>query len=287
MDRYFQLLRTRQWYKNLVVFLALFFTKNIFNLGLLYRSCLAFVSLCFMSSSYYILNDIKDAEADRMHPEKKNRPIASGRVSVREGFIVSILLFCASSVIAYNLSSGFLIFPLMLFMSSLAYNLYLKNIAIVDIHMIAVNFLIRAVSGAVVIDVRASPWLVTTVFFLALLLGVGKRRSELILLGEDAVKFKDVYSVYTLPLLDLLLVSVSSILLFAYSLYTFFVHQGGYMMLTIPFASFIVFRYMYFATVNHRIMGKTEYIFSDPQILLGFILWVLTSFYVLYIIGGL
>ncbi|MFH1403328.1 MAG: UbiA prenyltransferase family protein [Candidatus Altiarchaeota archaeon] len=285
MQRYLQMLRAHQWYKNLVIFLALFFTKNIFNHVLLYKTFLGFISLCFISSAYYILNDIKDRDADKKHPEKKTRPIASGRVSVSEGYAVSGLLFISSCVIGYNLSIPFMVFPVILFISSNAYNLGLKDIPFVDVHVIAVNFLIRAVSGAVLINVPTSPWLIMTVFFLALLLGISKRRSELSLLGDDAVKFKRVYEYYTQPLLDMFLVVVSSILLFAYSLYTFQVHNSGYMMLTIPFASFIVFRYLYFASVNHRIARKTQYMFQDKQILIGFLLWILASFYVLYVIG--
>ena len=285
MNEFIHLMRINQWYKNLVVFLALFFTKNLFNPELLVNSVLAFISLSFMSSSYYILNDIKDKESDRNHPEKKNRPIASGAVSVRQGQLLSALLFVFSSIIAYNISIYFLIFPLLLFLFTQTYTMFLKDIAFVDIHLIALNYLVRAISGAVVINVPASPWLIMTVFFLALLLGIGKRRSELSILGDDAVKFKKVYSVYTPQVVDMLLVVISSILLFAYSLYTFSVHEEGYMMLTIPFPSFIIFRYLHLASVNHEITRKAEHIFFDTQILVSFSFWVITSFLVIYLIG--
>ncbi|MFC2162825.1 UbiA prenyltransferase family protein [Candidatus Altiarchaeota archaeon] len=286
MMKYLKLLRIHQWYKNLVVFLALFFTRNIFDPSLVATTVLAFCCLCLTSSSYYILNDIKDAKADKSHPEKKKRPIPSGKVSVNEARVISGILLVASLIIAGSISVYFLAFPILLFLSAQLYNIRLKDIAILDIHMIALNFLIRAVSGAVAINVKASSWLIMTVFFLALLLGIGKRRSELGLLGDHAVKFKVVYEVYSRDLLDKMLIMVASILLFAYSLYTFFVHQDGYMMLTIPFASFIIFRYIHLASVDHKIARKTEYIFTDPQILVAFMLWVLTSFTVLYMLGA-
>jgi 4-hydroxybenzoate polyprenyltransferase len=280
---YVRLLRVEQWYKNLVVFFALFFTNNIFNAALLWMDILAFVSLCFLSSSYYILNDIRDREADRRHPEKRARPLASGEVSAAMGHVTSLGLLVCAFGIASALPAAFTSLLLLLLASSISYNMWLKDVAFVDLHMIAVNFLIRAVGGAAAIGVAASPWLVTVVFFSALLLAISKRRSELLILGEDAVRFKRVYEVYTQPLLDMLLSVVSCVLLVAYILYTFFVHPGGYMMLTIPFASFIVFRYLYFTSINHRIARKSQYLFLDVQILVGFLLWGLAIFLILYV----
>ena len=115
MNKYLKLLRVRQWYKNIVIFLALFFTDNLLDPHMLYLTILGFISLCFTSSSYYILNDIKDAKKDRLHPEKKLRPIASREISVKTGVAISmILIFCAISL-AYALSVNFLLFPLLLF----------------------------------------------------------------------------------------------------------------------------------------------------------------------------
>ena len=278
-----RLLRVHQWYKNLVVYLALFFTRNAFQPLLLWKSTLAFVALCFLSSSYYILNDIRDAEADRRHPEKKGRPIASGAVSARGGYVLSIMLLFLSFAIGLSLPALFNTIVILLFVSSLAYNLKLKDYAFIDLHVIAVNFLLRAMGGAVAIGVPSSPWLVTTVFFTALLLGISKRRSELILLGGDAHKFKKAYADYSLELLNMLLVIVSSILLFSYILYTFFVHPEGYMMLTIPFASFVIFRYLHFSLMNHKMARKTHYIIYDRQLVIAFILWAATIFALIYL----
>jgi 4-hydroxybenzoate polyprenyltransferase len=280
---FLRLLRVEQWYKNLVVFFALFFTNNLFNPALLPLSVMGFFSLCLLSSSYYVLNDIRDAAADRRHPEKKGRPIASGEVSVASGYALSLVLFVLALAAAYPLHPEFAAYGLLLFSSGLAYNLGLKDVAFVDIHVIAVNFLIRAVAGAAAIQVPASPWLVTTVFFSALLLGVGKRRAELALLGADAVRFKEVYKVYTQQLLDMLLVIVSSILLFSYILYTFFVHSGGAMMVTIPFASFVVFRFLHFTLTNQRSARKAHYLLVDPQVLGCLVLWGLTLYYLMYV----
>ncbi|HHQ44673.1 MAG TPA: decaprenyl-phosphate phosphoribosyltransferase [Candidatus Altiarchaeales archaeon] len=282
MNVILRLLRVEQWYKNLVVFLALFFTDNLLNLPLLERSIFGFISLCLMSSSYYILNDIEDRGKDKLHPEKKKRPIASGEVGVKTALAASAVCFLLSILTAYVLSIKFLIFPILLFISATLYNNGLKNVAFVDIHVIAVNFLIRAVGGAAAINVAASVWLVTSVFFLALLLALSKRRTELSLLGKDAVKHKEIYKIYSDKILDELILLVSAILLIAYSFYTFMAHPDGYMMLTIPFATFIVFRYLYLSAINHVAARKTQLLFTDAQILAAFILWLIASFIILY-----
>jgi 4-hydroxybenzoate polyprenyltransferase len=279
-----RLMRVQQWYKNLVIFLALFFTKNLFNPELFLKTLLGFFSLCLISSSYYIINDIFDISEDREHPEKKKRPIASGKVSIRFGILVSIILMAASLGIAYVISLNFMIFPTALLFSAMLYNLWARNVAIVDIHFIALNFLIRAVSGAVLIDVYTSPWLIVAVFFMALFLAVGKRRADLSVLSKEAIKNKKIYGIYNEKLLDMMLMVITSVLLFTYSIYTFFVHEMPYpyMMLTIPFASFLVFRYLYFVSINHEIARKTHRAFLDKQMLTGLLLWIATSFIAMY-----
>lgn len=278
------MLRVQQWYKNLVIFIALFFTKNIFNLELLQSMVVGFISLSMVSSAGYIINDILDIEGDRVHPEKRRRPIAAGRVSVKTAALISVVLFIASVALAYSLSAAFALFPLALMVSSLAYNLWLKNAAIVDIHVIALNFLLRAVSGAVLIDVYTSPWLVTTIFFMALFMAVGKRRAELGVLNQDAVRHKRVYAVYNERLLDMMVVVITAVFLFTYILYTFLVHERPYpyMMLTIPFVSFMVFRYLYFISINHVIARKTHYVFLDRQMMACLLMWIAVSFIAMY-----
>lgn len=277
MNRYIRLLRVQQWYKNLVIFLAIFFTNNILDFALLTKTALGFLALCFVSSSYYILNDIKDADEDRTHPEKKKRPIASGEVKEGTAMLVGLGMLLISLALSYMLKPVFIAFTLGLFVSSTLYTFYLKNFAIIDIHVIALNFLIRAVSGAVLISVPASAWLISTVFFMALFLGVAKRRAELRLLGKDAVKHKGVYKVYNEQLLNMMVIVITTALLFTYSLYTFMVH-GEHMMLTIPFATFMIFRYLYFISIDDIAARRTEYLFKDKQMVIAFLLWVLTSY---------
>ena len=143
------------------------------------------------------------------------------------------------------------------------------------------NFLLKAVAGAVLINVPASAWLITAVYFIALFLAVSMRLGELLLLGDDAVSFKEVYRVYTRELLEKMILVIVSVLLFTYIMYTFNAHDKPYMMLTIPFATFIVFRFLYFVSINHKAVRKVEYIFLDRQILACFALWIIASFLIL------
>jgi 4-hydroxybenzoate polyprenyltransferase len=281
MKKWFTLLRVHQWYKSSVVFLAIFFTNNLLNIPLLLKTVLGFASLCMVSSAYYIINDLRDAGEDRRHPEKKKRPIASGEISAKTASILSVILFASSVLLACYLKPVFAIFPVALLFINVFYTYYLRNIALVDVHVISLNFLVKAVAGAVLIDVPASAWLITTVYFIALLLAVAKRLGDLTLLGENAVKFKAVYTVYTKELLEKMITVIISVLLFTYIIYTFNAHEKPYLMLTIPFATFMTFRYLYFISINHEAIRKLEYVFRDKQMLSCLILWIISSFVIL------
>lgn len=279
-----RLLRVEQWYKNLVIFLGLFFSKNFLNPELFLKTVVAFVSLCFVSSSYYIINDIIDSRRDKIHSEKSRRPIASGAVDVNTAVLISVVLAVASFAIGYVLSVEFMLFPIALFVSSMVYNLWLRNVAIVDIHVIAFNFLLRAVSGTVLLGVYTSPWLVAAIFFMALFLAIGKRKADLATLGGEAVNYRKVYRIYNEKLLNLMLIVITSLFLFTYILYTFLVHEEPYpyMMLTIPFVSFLTFRYLYFISIDHEVARKTHKLFLDKQMAAGLLMWIVTSIVVIY-----
>ncbi|MFH1126168.1 MAG: UbiA prenyltransferase family protein, partial [Candidatus Altiarchaeota archaeon] len=278
------LLRTNQWYKNLVIYLALFLTKGIFNWELLLKTTLGFASLCFISSSYYIINDILDLKEDRRHPEKKKRPIAAGEVENGTAFLISVIMMALSLALAYILSLKFMLFPIALMTSSMLYNLWSRKIAILDIHFIAFNFLLRAVSGTVLVDVYPTPWLIITIFFIALFLAVGKRKADLSVLDKGALKERKVYSVYDEKLLDMMIIAITAILMLTYNLYTFLAHNKPYpyMMLTIPVVSFVIFRYLYFISINDEIARDTHKVFRDKQMLVGFLLWIIISYIAVY-----
>ncbi len=285
MKKYLKLLRMQQWYKNVVVFIPLFFSLNAMNPYMLMLCAGGFAALSLMSSCYYILNDLKDAEEDRRHPEKRKRPVASGEVSKKAASAVAAALFAASISLSYALNPAFAVFPLLLLLVTMFYTFRLRNVAIVDIHAISVNFLIRTVSGAVLIGVSISPWLVITIFLLALVLASGKRRAELEFLGKHAEKHRPVYRVYTGHLLDAFLMVSVSLLLMSYTLYTFIAHPEGYLVFTLPVATFLLFRYMYFAVSGGREGRSAEHVLRDPQMVAGIAVWVAAVFLGLYVIA--
>jgi 4-hydroxybenzoate polyprenyltransferase len=228
-----KLLRMQQWYKNFVIFLPLIFSNNLFEPILFLEVFLGFIALCFISSTNYIINDIIDVEKDKLHPRKKKRPIASGAVGKGFAVFMAVLLFVSSMIISFFLEPLFIAWPLTLFISTQIYSKWLKNIPIVDIHMIALNFIIRTTAGSVAIGVLTSPWLFLLAFLLALYLALGKRTSELATLGKKAPKFKKVFNFYTKELLESLTLIVVAALISAYSFYTFLARPDGYMMVTI------------------------------------------------------
>jgi 4-hydroxybenzoate polyprenyltransferase len=226
---------------------------------------------------------MKDAKKDREHPEKMRRPIASGAVSMRFAGTVSAILLLISLSLAYYLSVYFLVFPVALFLLTMVYTFWLKNVPIVDIHIISFNFLLRAVSGAVLITVPISSWLIIVVFMLALFLAIGKRKGEAMLLEESASKHRRVFSVYTKELLDAMSIVIATSLFISYVLYTFMAYSHPYMLTTIPVISFLVLRYLYFTSSGHKAARKAEFMLKDMPMFAGIVLWAAMSFVILYI----
>ncbi len=278
-----QEIRVKQWYKNLVIFIPLIFAEKLFDFNSITTVIIGFVSLCLISSTNYILNDITDIKRDREHPEKKNRPVASGKISVKEALIITALLGAASLLIGAAVNSAFVLMPLTLFLLTQTYNLKIKEIPFADVHVIAVNFFIRTTAGSVALNVPISPWLGLTIFLLALFLGTGKRKTEMELLGENAAKHKIVYKKYTKEMLTCMADITATLLIIAYSLYTFLKHPENYdMMITIPFVTFIIFRYLYFIHSNNKIARKTELIFTDKQMMITIAIWLILSIIIIY-----
>lgn len=270
-----KLLRAKQWYKNIVVFIPIVFAKAFFTQGKIENAVLAFFSLCLISSCNYIINDIVDLESDKKHPEKKLRPVASGKISVTNAIIIAFLLLASSLAIAYIINSKLVLWPISLFVSTLLYSLFLKKIPVFDVHVLALNFIIRTTMGSVAVEVPTSAWLYLLAFLLALFLGFGKRYSEL--------KLTEKHDFYSAEILEPILTIIVSCLLGAYFFYTFMANPNNkYMMLTIPLTTIIVFRYYYLIKAGNKIARQTELIFIDKQILFSIIVWTLLSFIILY-----
>lgn len=284
-----QAMRPIQWSKNAVIFAALVFDRQLGlnNLPPLLRTIAGFIIFCLISGVVYILNDLMDVEADRAHPTKRNRPIASGRLPVRMAIAAAVILLLILLPASYLLSPAFAAVVLTYFGINLAYTKWVKHIPILDVFSIASGFLLRVAAGVTLIHVaRFSPWLYVVITLGSLYIGFGKRRAELALLAEDANSHRKVLSGYTLPMLDQFITIVSSATVMAYSLYTFSapnLPENHVMMLTIPFVLYGVFRYLYLIQGHGCGGAPEEVLMTDRPFQVTILLWgtsVLMIFYI-------
>lgn len=282
-------MRPRQWLKNLVLFAALVFDRQLGleHLQATLRTVAGFVLFCLISSLVYIINDIADIEADRRHPVKRNRPIASGRLPVKVAWGAALIIFLIAIPTAFWLAPAFGLISLCYLVLNLAYSKWIKHIPLLDVFSIALGFVLRVAAGVALIHVaRFSPWLYVVTTLGALYIGFGKRRAELALLAGDANSHRRVLEGYTIPLLDQLITIVSATTIIAYSLYTFSAPNlpGNHaMMLTIPFVIYGIFRYLYLIQLKHSGGAPEDVILSDRPLQLTVVLWgiaVLLIFYV-------
>ncbi len=276
-----QLLRVRQWYKNLVVFLALFFSGNMLNGTMLFSTAAAFIALAFISSANYILNDLIDLKKDQLHPEKKTRPLAAGRISVSLALSLALLTLVSGVALAASIGKPFLYAALILFLLSQLYTFYFKHIVFADVLTIAALFVVRAVSGALAIDVFISPWLVLCPFFLSLFLSVGKRHAELYLLKERAAATRKVLREYNHQLTDSLMTISTTLLVVSYALYSFLSEHHN-LLYTLPLALFVILRFYYLVSAGSEIGRQPEQVIKDKAMIIGIVLWVLVTAGLIY-----
>lgn len=272
---YIRLLRPRQWVKNLLVFVPLLFAAPSFDW--MARNApsvlLAFLSFSLLSSAIYVFNDIRDLERDRFHPVKRKRPLPSGEVPVPSAALLGILLFLLSLAAGYPLGWTFLLVLLTYALNNLLYTLYLKNYQLFDVFSIAFGFVLRVYAGAVAIDVPVSEYLFLTVFFLALFLAIGKRRYELLLLGDGGKAHRRVLRHYSVYYLDQLMNISATLTLVVYTIYTLEGAREG-MVFTVPIVVFGLFRY-YHITHNLKRGEPSDDLLSDPLILFSGLLYAL------------
>lgn len=283
-----KLVRPTQWLKNGVVLAALIFSGEAMHIAATEIAVLAVFIFCLLSSSVYILNDLVDCEKDRHHPLKKERPIASGRVSKPAAIILGVGLLSIALCGAWFVNLSFFVISLLFFGLNLSYSFWLKNIVIVDAMSIAVGFVLRAYAGAFAIGVPASKWLLINTLFLALFLAFGKRRHELVYLESSAASHRTILSKYSPYLLDQLIGVVTASVVVVYMLYTFSSEVSTKLgtenlFMTIPFVIYGIFRYLYLIHKEERGGSPTEVLISDRPILINVILWLATVVAVLYI----
>lgn len=281
-------LRPRQWTKNAFVFAALVFDGKLFHPTDFLRTLAGFGLFCLLSSAVYLINDILDVEADRQHPAKKSRPIASGQLPIRLAAVAAAVLGLGSIAAGSLLAWQFALTLLVYFALMLVYSKWLKQALILDVLVIAAGFVLRVHAGTTLIVVdRFSPWLYVLMTLLALYLGFGKRRAELYLLEAASGGHRKVLNGYTIPLLDQFITIVSGTTLVTYSLYTFFRPEAPAnhaLMLTIPFVAYAIFRYLYLVQVKNSGGEPEEILLSDRPFQVSLILWGLTVLAIFYFV---
>ena len=245
-------MRPRQWFKNVFVFPALVFSERFTDLQSVLLALAAFCVLCMLSSAGYLFNDLQDVEADRAHPTKRDRPVASGALPVPAAWALTALLLAAGGAASWYMGTAFLLTAAAYVAVTLSYSLWLKHVVLLDAMFIAGGFILRAVAGAEAIDVPISPWFLITTLFLALFLGFAKRSAELRLLEGEAIKARKILAEYSSALLGQLITVCATGAILSYAMYTFEAARTRYLMVTIPMVVYGVFRYFY---LIHRRAG--------------------------------
>jgi 4-hydroxybenzoate polyprenyltransferase len=265
-------IRPKQWYKNILLFVGIVFSANLLNASMWVTAMMAFAYFCMLSAGEYLLNDILDKERDSIHPIKAKRPIASGQLNVKFAFICALSLIALALLGAYLTISVkfFAISALFMVLISL-YSIVLKHLFIVDILTISSGFVIRAIAGALAIDVPFSSWLVICTFLLALFLALEKRWHEIALLSENAGAHRSNLSEYSPQMLEQWVGIIMAALIVSYLLYTFEAANRA-MMFTAPFAVYGLFRYLYLVHYKGAV-AEPEAVFTDKAMLVNVGVW--------------
>lgn len=282
-----KLMRPHQYIKNIFIFLPLFFALKITNLELFLSAVIAFIAFSLTASGVYILNDYHDIEEDRQHPKKKNRPLASGAISKSQAIVLMTVLFCIGFILMAFLSLeafGILVAYVIL---NIAYSLFLKHIAIADVMVIAIGFVLRLFVGSTVTDIPLSMWIVLMTFLLALFMALAKRRDDVLIYLDTGKKMRKVIDGYNLQFLDTAMSIMASVVIVAYIMYVTSPEvieriHSQYLYLTSFFVILGILRYLKIAFVNQDSGSPTKIVLKDRFMQLILIGWIISFAWILY-----
>ncbi|NWG15140.1 MAG: decaprenyl-phosphate phosphoribosyltransferase [Chloroflexi bacterium] len=282
-------MRPKQWTKNLIIYAGLVFDGQLFDRDPFIRVTVSFILLCLAASAIYIVNDLVDIERDRQHPKKRNRPLPSGQLPRSLAIAAAILMPVFSVAAALLYSPRYAAILAIYIALHIVYSLVLKHIVLIDILTITAGYVLRVAGGVLVIEVaRFSPWLYTCTALLALFLAIGKRRQELLSLGDNATSTRPIFDHYNLPLLDDMLRIVTTSTLLAYILYTIeapsiLLAGNNLALITVPFVLYGLFRYLYLIHVKGEGSAPDEVLLRDRPLQVALVLWGLTFVFILYV----
>ena len=288
INKYIRLLRFSHYVKNLFLFLPLFFSIKIFDLNLLLKTFLAFIAFSAIASSLYIFNDWRDMEEDRRHFRKRNRPLASGEISIKSGFIFGVSLFILGLTLAYLISYEMIYLVLIYLGLNILYSTLLKQVSILDIIIIAIGFVIRILIGGVINEIKISMWLIVMTFLLALFIALGKRREDVIIFKENDSNLvrKSIHG-YNLFFLDYSMIMLTSIIVVSYIMYSISPEvvehfKTDKLYLTTLFVIMGVLRYLQIAFVENKTGSPVDLLFEDRFIQISIVGWVVTFYLMIY-----
>jgi 4-hydroxybenzoate polyprenyltransferase len=283
MKYFLQVMRPKQWTKNLIIFAGITFANELSNLPYLLISIEAFLIFCILSGVVYIINDIFDIEKDKIHPTKKFRPIASGKMKIKTALIQALLLGTIAITTSFKINLKFGIIALSYLLLITLYSFKLKHVVIVDVLTIAIGFVLRAVAGGYCINIPISEWLLICTVLLALFLGLSKRRHELVMLNDQAATHRQILDEYSPQLLDQMVPVVTASTVMAYALYTMSQKRAEvHMIVTIPFVIYGIFRYLYLVYKKDLGGNPSKILLEDKPLIVCIILWGITVVYLLY-----
>ena len=286
--QYLKLLRPSHWAKNLFLYIPLFFAGEIFNLQKVVELLIGFFAFSLIASSIYIINDYRDVEADRIHPVKRKRPIASGAVSKPAALVFFVLCLAIGGLLAWYVKPKFAFVVGIYFIINLLYSFGLKNISILDILILSIGFVLRVKAGGVAATVAVSEWLMIMVFLLALFMAIAKRRDDVLIKTQSGQDMRKAVKGYNMDFMNVMLALVSAVIIVAYLMYTMapetMARFGTYRLYyTCLFVIGGLLRYLQITYVENNTGSPTKILYKDRFIQLTILLWVLSFYVIIYL----
>lgn len=280
-------MRIHQWIKNSIIFAGIIFGRKLSDPDAILKSFFAFLIFSVIASCQYVVNDYLDRKEDALHPEKKHRPLASGKIDPSLALLLTVIILPLALILSYTLHPFFFALCSFYFGFNLVYSKYLKHIVILDVMSISIGFVIRAISGAIVVNVRFSSWLLLCTFMLALFWGFSKRRGELILLDKSATSHRKILEEYSPQFLDLMMSIASTMTIVSYIMYTISpdtIQKMGTdkLVFTIPVVIYAIFRSLYIIYIKNMGHNPSKAILTDLSVLLSGVVWVIMVTIILY-----
>ena len=286
--KYFQLIRLDNWVKNLFIFIPLFFSSELLNADKFVLTLFGSIGFSFVTSFVYIINDIFDIDFDKNHPDKKNRPISSGLISIRKSIIIGFLLFFIGITILWFTSFYSFLIAVFYFILNVSYSYRLKHIPIIDFVVVSIGFVFRIFIGGVIGEIELSKWMTVIIFLLSLFLAVTKRRDDVYQYQKDYKINRKVVEKYTVEFMDNIIMIVSSVLLVSYLLFitsedVIMRYSNNSLLFTFIFVLIGIFRYNHLTYVYNKSASPVKILFKDRFLQIILFCWILTFFVIIYL----